>query len=111
MSVYGSVLYDLFSDHKTPGGPVCSWSSSALLSVVREVDRTAGAACGAGAQGGAAGSKGTLQLLLDSTFSTTNTTSRLYIESLHVPQSFKRVHVCEECPPPTFDSVSGLNEH
>ena len=67
-------------DLKTSGGPICSWTSSALLSVVREVDWTAGVACGAGAQGGAAGSKRTVRLLLDPTsFTATTTITSKYV--------------------------------
>ena len=61
------------SDCKAPGRPVCSWWSSALLSVACGVDWTAGTACGAGAQSEAARSRGTLQFLHDSN----STTSRL----------------------------------
>jgi len=52
--------------------------SGALLSVACEVEWTAGAACGACPQSGAARSKGTIQLLLDpSAFSgITDTTSK-----------------------------------
>ena len=65
--ILGMVVYRMIcvSDYKAPGRPVCSWSSSALLSAIREVDWRAGAACGAGAQGGAARSKGTLRFLHD----------------------------------------------
>ena len=51
-------------DHEAPGWSVCSWTMGALLPAVREVDWTAGAACGAGTQSEAGGGKGTLQLLL-----------------------------------------------
>ena len=69
-------LYFIHTDHKTAGRPVCSRPTSALLPVVCEVDWTAGATCGAGAQGGAAGSKRTFQLLPDSTSCITAITSR-----------------------------------
>ena len=61
-----------FSDHKTAGRLVCSRSSSTLLSVVCEVDQGEGATCGAAAQSTAARSKGTLQLLDPTSFTTSS---------------------------------------
>jgi len=63
------------ADHKKPSGSVCTWWPCAFLLAVFEVDWTAGAACGTGAQSKATGGKGAQQLLLDETSSTaTNTT-------------------------------------
>ena len=74
------VLLIVLTDRKTPGRPVCSWSSSALLPVVREVDWTAGAACGSGTQSGAVRSKRTLQLFLDPTsFTATTSNNSKYV--------------------------------
>jgi len=71
--------YFIYTDYKTAGRPICSRATSALLPVVCEVDRAAGATCGAGAQGEAAGSKRTLQLLPDSTSCITAITSRFIL--------------------------------
>ena len=86
------VLLIALTDRKTPGRPVCSWSSSALLPVVCEVDWTAEAACGAGAQSGLAGSKRTVQFLLDPTSFRATTTTTTKCVFIHV--SIVCTHLC-----------------